>query len=142
MTIAFGARFGLRGEGEGRFDEATSTPRSTPSRTPPSCASSPMRMRSVLRDLSLHQWHAEVASRLCARAQCGTPARLDCPVFDCHRLSPSLHHQVTYGMHVILRYEIERALIRGEMEVKDVSGGGLQGLREGLRGVGRSGGKR
>ncbi|GBF90989.1 hypothetical protein Rsub_03844 [Raphidocelis subcapitata] len=28
--------------------------------------------------------------------------------------------EVTYGLHVILRYEIERALVRGELEVDDV----------------------
>ena len=34
---------------------------------------------------------------------------------------PSACQQVTYGMHVILRYEIERALIKGELKVEDVS---------------------
>jgi hypothetical protein len=29
--------------------------------------------------------------------------------------------QVTYGMHVVLRYEIERALIKGELKVDEVS---------------------
>ena len=31
-------------------------------------------------------------------------------------------HQVTYGMHIVLRYEMERALIKGELKVEDVSG--------------------
>lgn len=54
------------------------------------------------------------------------------------------HPQVTYGMHVILRYEIERALIKGELKVDDVRrGGGLtqpavaRGRRLGSRGAAR-----
>jgi hypothetical protein len=66
-------------------------------------------------------WHAPALLRAAPRRPLRRPARRTdvgppCPAVP----SPC---QVTYGMHIVLRYEIERALIRGDLKVKDVSWG-------------------